>query len=130
MYMVSTPYNFQLNANRFSDHYISYASKLKTPYEYWTADNEKKFSCKRFSHELLFLICMLMIQIRNSNLQKKTCPSWDMWKFLEYSSSQFPKLSFWTKTLPLHFQSIPFIIWKQQVQLVHCEIMILWNNIF
>ena len=38
LYIVSTPYKFQLNPNRYNDNYISPASKQLAPYEYWTAN--------------------------------------------------------------------------------------------
>ena len=31
LYIVSTPYNFQLNPNRFDDHYTSYLSQQIAP---------------------------------------------------------------------------------------------------
>ena len=44
-YMVSEPYRFQLNPNRYKDPYISSASKEIAPYDYWTANNQKPSHC-------------------------------------------------------------------------------------
>ena len=41
LYMVSTPHKFQINPNRFNDHYIMYSSKQIAPYEYWMANNQQ-----------------------------------------------------------------------------------------
>ena len=68
LYMVSSPYKFQLNPNRYNDHYILCASKQLAPYEYWSANDRKKLLCKSFFNEFQYLICILMIQIRISNL--------------------------------------------------------------
>ena len=44
LYIVSTPYNFQLNPNRYADHYILNASKQLASYENRTAENRKIFN--------------------------------------------------------------------------------------
>ena len=50
MYMVSTPYKTQLNPNRYNDDYILNSSQQLAPYEYWTANIQK-----RFTLQLIFL---------------------------------------------------------------------------
>ena len=44
LYMVSTPYKFQLKPNRYNDHYISYASKQLALYDYLTTKIQKIFT--------------------------------------------------------------------------------------
>ena len=125
--MVSTPHKSPFNPNCYNDHYNLYASKQLAPYDYRTV--KILHFARKFSTTFCISFTYWLVESEFLSCDEKTCPAWDIQNFGQISLPASQKTSsFKTEGLPFHFHYICSIIWKQHVELAHCNFIILWKN--
>ena len=131
LYMVSTPYKFQVNPNCCEDHYMSYVSKQLAPYESWTANIQKLFNLQtNFLRPYVFDLHAddSNPSFKSVNRKRFHCEKyqsfWDDLRpsFKKASSSEI-------ESSPIRFHFIYSINWGLHIPWARCEISIFWNSV-
>ena len=130
--MNSPPHKFQQDPSLYRDQKHFIASKQGAPYEYWYNFNQEFFTLQLlFLRPSVFYLNTDDWKPKFQTVKKEGIHHKTKKRFRWNLPPSFTKNSnFKIENLPLYFHFIHSAIWYVHIQLVRCNFMILWNNIF